>query len=477
MEDLTGGISTTISPTNILSKDKFWNEGLRKVNKDFLFGCGTQDWDDPNSRGRDGIHGGHAYSILRAEDYGKERLLLVKNPWGEGEWNGPWSDGSSQWTAESIKELGHTFGDDGVFWIRFQDLLRKFNVIWRTRLFNADWQVTQQWMSLAVPWAGEYQDEKYKVVIAKKSPTVIVLSQLNDRYFGGLRGQYVFQLSFRLHKAGHEEYIMRTNGAYYGQRSVSLELDLEAGAYEVRLKISAYRDDSADKVEDIVRTNWLVRREKLLQIGLSYDLAHAKGQVEEDEEEKKKKKKNMKNKPKAAAETKPNITEMKSTETNPVATPNASRPSPPDKASPEAGASKAELEKAQVESKTDEDSPPKTVDGEAPKPQDEPKRVDAEPEKAHPDVELEKDDDKPADDPWGAVCVVGLRVYCKDADATVQIVRSKDDVAEKPELDIDDPARDATKKAEAELVMVNGLVEKEDGRKGTDGGMERVEAK
>ena len=455
MEDLTGGVSTEICPANILSKEKFWTEGLQKVNKDFLFGCGSQDWDDPSQQGRDGIHGGHAYSILRAENYGEERLLLVKNPWAEGEWNGPWSDGSVQWTSESIKALGHTFGDDGVFWIQFEDLLRKFDVIWRTRLFDAEWQVTQQWMRLAVPWAGEYQDAKYKVVIAKKSPTVIVLSQLNDRYFRGLRGQYVFQLSFRLHKVGQEDYIIRTNGACYGQRSVSVELELEAGAYEVRLKLSACRNDSAAKVEDIVRTNWLERREKLLQIGLSYDLAHAKGQVDEAEEEKKQ--------PKTAAETKAIAAEVKPSETKSGATTNGASVSPHDTPTAVGGRVEAKFEKHQVEPKIDEEVSQEQTDGEALRPKDDAQKPEAEP--------------VTDDDPWDAVCVVGLRVYCKGGNATVQIVRSQEDVTEKPKLDMDDPARDATKTAE----VVNGLMEKEKeqdgGMKEKDGMAEKVEAK
>ena len=111
IEDLTGGVGTTVLSANILSKDKFWEEFL-KVNEVFIFGCSSQDWEDPQVIGRDGIIGNHAYSILKARNYGQERLLLVKNPWGEREWNGPWSDGSSQWTVEAIKELGHTFGDE-----------------------------------------------------------------------------------------------------------------------------------------------------------------------------------------------------------------------------------------------------------------------------------------------------------------------------------------------------------------------------
>ena len=34
----------------------------------------------------------HAYSVMKAVDIDGERLLLLKNPWGKGEWTGPWSE-------------------------------------------------------------------------------------------------------------------------------------------------------------------------------------------------------------------------------------------------------------------------------------------------------------------------------------------------------------------------------------------------
>jgi hypothetical protein len=40
---------------------------------------------------RKGIREGHAYSVMRAVEMDGQRLLLLKNPWGKGEWTGPWS--------------------------------------------------------------------------------------------------------------------------------------------------------------------------------------------------------------------------------------------------------------------------------------------------------------------------------------------------------------------------------------------------
>lgn len=285
MEDLTGGISVMISTRDILSKERLWQD-LLKVNTEYLFGCASPVWDDPDDDGgKDGIQANHAYSILRAVQYKNERLLLIKNPWGRKEWKGPWSDGAKEWTHESIRDLGHTFGDDGIFWIRYQDLLRKYDEIYRTRLFADEWRVAQQWVNVDVPWAGDYLDTRFEVTLEKGAQTVIILSQLDERYFRGLVGQYVFLMSFRVHKKGEEDYLMRTHGEFYRQRSVSAELFLEAGTYEIRMKVAASRNDKAHKVEDIVKGNWLDRREKLLQVGLSYDIAHAKGQLEYEEED------------------------------------------------------------------------------------------------------------------------------------------------------------------------------------------------
>ena len=70
-------------------------------------------------------------------------------------------------------------------------------------------------------------------------------------------------------------------------RSVSTELELDSGSYTVLIRITATRYQKRPTVEEVVRLNCRNRQEKLLQIGLSYDLAHAKGIIQETEDEKK----------------------------------------------------------------------------------------------------------------------------------------------------------------------------------------------
>ncbi|KAF2453830.1 hypothetical protein BDY21DRAFT_257149, partial [Lineolata rhizophorae] len=282
IEDLTGGVTTEIFATDILDKDKFWKDELMNVNKTFLFGCGQMGGKHGE---RKGIQEKHAYSIMEARELDGHRLLKLRNPWGRSEWQGKWSDGSEEWTPERMEKLNHKFGDDGVFWISYKDLLTHYQHFDRTRLFGPEWTVTQQWTSVQVPWTVDYLDTKFNINLSAASPVVIVLSQLDDRYFIGLEGQYSFQLSFRLHKDDEDDYIVRSNKPYFMKRSVSTELDLEAGSYTVLLKITATRNPHKPTPERVIRSTCTTRREKLLAIGLSYDLAHAKGQFRELERE------------------------------------------------------------------------------------------------------------------------------------------------------------------------------------------------
>ncbi|QGI82335.1 hypothetical protein CEK26_009034 [Fusarium fujikuroi] len=285
IEDLTGGVTSELLTTDILDKEYFWKEELLKVNQEFLFGCNTGIW----GRGwgeRKGIVELHAYSIQKAVEIDGKRLLKLKNPWGKGEWTGPWSDGSKEWTAEWLQKLDHRFGDDGDFWISYEDLLRKYQAFERTRLFTDDWRVSQLWTTLSVPWALDYHDTHFSFTLSKPGPVVLVLAQLDDRYFRGLEGQYMFELGFRLHKAGHSDYVVRSQTPYRMTRSVNVELELEAGDYEVRVKINATRNQDILPIEKVIKDNAKSRREKLLRIGLAYDLGHCKGRFVETPEEK-----------------------------------------------------------------------------------------------------------------------------------------------------------------------------------------------
>uniref|UniRef100_A0A3P8TD97 Calpain 1, (mu/I) large subunit b n=1 Tax=Amphiprion percula TaxID=161767 RepID=A0A3P8TD97_AMPPE len=106
---------------------------------------------------------GHAYSVtgLRQVDYhGRaERLIRIRNPWGQVEWTGAWSDNSSEWNAVDSAEKDEMLckmedGSSGRWFSRF---LRQFSRLeicnltpdalsldhtsfWTTTMFEGSWR-------------------------------------------------------------------------------------------------------------------------------------------------------------------------------------------------------------------------------------------------------------------------------------------------------------------------------------------------
>lgn len=83
-----------------------------------------------------GLRTKHFYSILRVceeemdDGSGKVQLILLRNPWSKGEWNGLWSDGCEQWDANpKMKGRLHEKRNDGLFWMSIQDWARMFGKV------------------------------------------------------------------------------------------------------------------------------------------------------------------------------------------------------------------------------------------------------------------------------------------------------------------------------------------------------------
>ncbi|KAI0115230.1 cysteine proteinase [Daldinia grandis] len=286
LEDLSGGVTTELLASDILDVDAFWEDELCKVNQEFLFGCSTGLLDGGYGD-RNGIREGHAYVVMDARTLKNgQRLVKLRNPWGKtrkGIWEGPWSDGSKEWNNDVKEELGHQFGNDSVFWITYEDMLEKYQHFDRTRLFrDPDWRCCQRWIGVEVPWKAQW-NEKFHIKLTKESPLVLVLQQLDDRYYKGLHGQYSFRMHFRVHEQGRpdsEDYIVRSHGNYLMERSVSIEIPcMEAGNYSVFISVVAERDTDISSIEDVVKRECRkrVENEKLAQVGYAYDLAHSKG--------------------------------------------------------------------------------------------------------------------------------------------------------------------------------------------------------
>ena len=308
VEDLTGGVTTVVAGNRVLRKERLWREMLASGGEDGEFVFGLSATGPGEDIRKNGLVLRHAYSILKATEVENEegiklRLVKIRNPWGQrsesglGEWYGPWSDGSREWTPYMIQKLRHEFGDDGIFWMSYDDVLDNFRWIYRTRLFDKRWTVVQQWTSIKVSWVAGYLKTKFIIEVKEEGRIVIVLSQLDERYFRGLRGQYEFSLSFLLKAAGSDKHICQVRPVHiWDRRSINCELELEPGTYEVIPKIDTERFEHRNPVEKVIKQMADRNPQKLRQVGVQYDLAHAKGGVVDEDDELQKKRAQQKKK-------------------------------------------------------------------------------------------------------------------------------------------------------------------------------------
>ncbi|CAJ1341599.1 unnamed protein product [Effrenium voratum] len=92
-----------------------------------------------------GLHAGHCYSVLRTAEVDGHHLLCIRNPWARGEWKGPWSDQSEEWTDERRALVGAKKKEDGTFWMAVEDFVQVASSIKFSRTFGPAWQCAAQY--------------------------------------------------------------------------------------------------------------------------------------------------------------------------------------------------------------------------------------------------------------------------------------------------------------------------------------------
>ncbi|XP_053794449.1 calpain-13 [Vidua chalybeata] len=128
--DLTGGIQVQFS---LKDPPPDLEEILIAADKSrCLMGCSTSG-QSRNIELRNGIVQGHAYTITGTVKIpyknGWKHIIRIWNPWGRGEWKGPWSDDSPQWdhVEPKYRESLLRNKDDGEFWMSCKNFQEHFS--------------------------------------------------------------------------------------------------------------------------------------------------------------------------------------------------------------------------------------------------------------------------------------------------------------------------------------------------------------
>uniref|UniRef100_A0A8P4KE02 Calpain 2, (m/II) large subunit b n=1 Tax=Dicentrarchus labrax TaxID=13489 RepID=A0A8P4KE02_DICLA len=131
-EDFTGGIAENYDlkqpPANLFQIIK------KALEAGALLGCSIDITSAADSEAvtRQKLVKGHAYSLTGAVEVKyrgrQEKLVRMRNPWGQVEWTGAWSDGSSEWNYVE-GDCPHANAEDGEFWMSFNEFLRHYSRI------------------------------------------------------------------------------------------------------------------------------------------------------------------------------------------------------------------------------------------------------------------------------------------------------------------------------------------------------------
>ncbi|XP_016129888.1 calpain-3 [Sinocyclocheilus grahami] len=139
MEDFTGGVTEFYEMKE--APKELYKIMLKALERGSLMGCSIDSLVPARfeTRTTTGLVKGHAYSVTAVEECkqsqqkeSKVHLVRLRNPWGQVEWNGPWSDNSKEWETISKAEkekLQQQNAEDGEFWMSFEDFKKNYTKI------------------------------------------------------------------------------------------------------------------------------------------------------------------------------------------------------------------------------------------------------------------------------------------------------------------------------------------------------------
>ena len=118
---VAGGPGETYSHSEF-SADDLWTMLKKHDGLDDILQAGTPGTSDRNTN-EYGLVNSHAYTVIGVKELSSgDRLVQLRNPWGNDSFNGDWSDKSNKWTAALRQEAGATDDQgDGFIWMSIED--------------------------------------------------------------------------------------------------------------------------------------------------------------------------------------------------------------------------------------------------------------------------------------------------------------------------------------------------------------------
>jgi hypothetical protein len=177
LQDLTGGAPQTIpiDPDDALLLLQMQSWAAKDTS---LMGCASAHSAGIKPAVLQGIAPGHAYGVVDVKTVSGLKLVCVRNPWGDTEWRGDWSDDSPLWEKhpEVQKACKQRDGNDGTFWMSWDDFNDVFTSLYVVHMFPKSWQV-QHFSGM---WTAEFSGGCCKHSTWTKNPQFAIHVEKKD---------------------------------------------------------------------------------------------------------------------------------------------------------------------------------------------------------------------------------------------------------------------------------------------------------
>ncbi|XP_066511001.1 calpain-1 catalytic subunit-like [Hoplias malabaricus] len=273
-EDFTGGIAENYklseAPPNLYNIMK---QALRRGSllSTFIYG----NFNEMEAKTEDKLVKLHAYSITAAEEVHVDgnvvQLLRIRNPWGNTEWNGAWSDNSEEWNLILPLEKARLnyCAEDGEFWMAYSDFKEQYSEVeicnltpdaasrvsatqWTHHQFEGSWTIGCTAGGSENNTDTFWKNPLYRITLLEEGDDtvdgniLVALMQKNRRSLHK-EGQGLYQIGFSIYKVPEELYgtqclqwkdevylglpCSERSGIFRSQREVSARYRLPPGDY------------------------------------------------------------------------------------------------------------------------------------------------------------------------------------------------------------------------------------------------------
>uniref|UniRef100_UPI00398F55A0 calpain-5-like n=1 Tax=Pristiophorus japonicus TaxID=55135 RepID=UPI00398F55A0 len=277
--DFTGSVAETIDLQEVnYAKDivrnlKLFEKLLKVYDRGGLISCSIHLKRDSKLEVStlQGLKIEHSYSVTKVQKVRlsntSEKLFMIKlrNPWGRGEWLGPWSDNSKEWqkiSKNERKKIGVDIEHDGEFWMAFEDWCKHFTNVIVCRLINTSYlSIRKTWDQVILRGAWRrhedpllnraggctnflrtfLQNPQYVFDVTKEEDEVLISLQQRDQRIHRKEGKgenlvigfNIFKVELNREYRLHNLYPKVSGSVYIGTRSVFLRTDLKKGRYVI----------------------------------------------------------------------------------------------------------------------------------------------------------------------------------------------------------------------------------------------------